>query len=523
MLAAVLTAVGVVLGASAVPPPGQPLDVAVVDESGFPTVVVDVVVPAPLSAVEITADMVSVDGIAVDSLERVDPTTTAVALVVDDRPTIDDVTVEGEQGAAVELARNLDEGAQFALFTPSGLRSALTADRNATIARIAGITAGAPDVVPLPELLLDAATTLSESRLPDRHLVVVLGGDVSLDDAQLPALRSTLSESGTRVHAVAPNGPGALADLAAASGGLVPATTEPVAAMDRITSAIDDRYRAVATVAAPGGHQVAVEVEGNRFTAPIDVAPPAPATPTPAPPASAPASSPPSAATATTVERTDAPVATTQPAAEEPLETPAPASEAAGDGGSSIVVPAVLAILVLAAGGAGAFVLLRRRHTGQPAIAAADHPADTPAPVTLDTPEPAPEPRVVPPPEAPWAVVVVPPPPAAPAAVLGPPLEPQREPEPQPAATLPPAPVPGPPPILTPAAAEVRSEPEPPEPQLETPAAIVLPPPLVAPAPVPDQLVTPQPEPGCRRSSRSPQSKRHPSPGDERPVAGRRH
>ena len=43
--------------------------------------------------------------------------------------------------------------------------------------------------------------------------------------------------------------------------------------MDRITSAIDDRYRAVATVAAPGGHEVAVEVEGNRFTAPIDVAP----------------------------------------------------------------------------------------------------------------------------------------------------------------------------------------------------------------------------------------------------------
>ena len=451
MLVAALTAIGVALGVAAVPPPGEPLDIAVVDESGFPTVVVDVVVPAPWSTVEITADMVSVDGVAVNSLERVDPTTTALALVIDDRPTIDDLTVEAEQGASVELARNLGEGAQVALFTPSGLRSALTADRGATIARISGIIAGAPDVVPLPELLLDAATTLAESTLPDRHLVVVLGGELSLDDAQLTALRSSLSSSGTRVHAVAPNGPGPLADLAAATGGLAPATTEAVAAMDRITSAIDDRYRAVATVAAPGGHEVAVEVEGNRFTAPIDVAPAAPAT---TPPATAPASPPPRAsATATTFERT--PVATTELAVDEPLATSAPA-EAAGDDGSSLVLPAILAILVLAV--AGAFVLVLRRRSGQAASAVspravmpASAPDDTAEAAPAMVPEPAPEtscavtPSVgaeaVPEPEAqpetrpeiPPGLVVLPPPRVVLTAV------PDQQPKPEPAAATVPA------------------------------------------------------------------------------------
>ena len=58
--------------------------------------------------------------------------------------------VEDAQGASVELVRNVGTGTKIALSTPSGLQSALTSDRRANIARIAGITAGAPDVVPLP-------------------------------------------------------------------------------------------------------------------------------------------------------------------------------------------------------------------------------------------------------------------------------------------------------------------------------------------------------------------------------------
>ena len=87
----------------------------------------------------------------------VDPAGIVVSLVIDDGPTVAPDVVEDAQGASVELVRNVGEGTQIALATPSGMQSALTADRRANIARIAGITAGAPDVVPLPELVLDAA------------------------------------------------------------------------------------------------------------------------------------------------------------------------------------------------------------------------------------------------------------------------------------------------------------------------------------------------------------------------------
>ena len=94
----------------------------------------------------------------------VDPSGIAVSLVIDDGPTTDPRRSSTRQGAAVELVRNIGEGTQIALSTPSGLQTAPTTDRDANIARIAGITAGAPDVVPLPGLVLDAATRLARAR-----------------------------------------------------------------------------------------------------------------------------------------------------------------------------------------------------------------------------------------------------------------------------------------------------------------------------------------------------------------------
>ena len=173
-----LTAASAFVAAAVVAPPGQPLNVVVVDDSAFPRVVLDVMVPAQSAAVDVTTAMVSVDGVPVESVSGIDPTSTAVAIVVDDRPEVDPQSVGAAQGAALELAVNAPAGLQLAVYTPSGLQSALTADRNAATARISGITAGAPDVVPIDEAIADAAGELGSSPLPDRHLLVSLGAPV---------------------------------------------------------------------------------------------------------------------------------------------------------------------------------------------------------------------------------------------------------------------------------------------------------------------------------------------------------
>ena len=70
----------------------------------FPRVVLDVMVPAQSAAADVTTAMVSVDGVPVESLSGIDPATTAVAVVVDDRPEVDAASVGNAQGAALELA-----------------------------------------------------------------------------------------------------------------------------------------------------------------------------------------------------------------------------------------------------------------------------------------------------------------------------------------------------------------------------------------------------------------------------------
>ena len=284
-----LTAASAFVAAALVAPPGQPLDVVVVDDSQFPRVVLDVMVPAQSAAADVTTAMVSVDGVPVESLSGIDPATTAVAVVVDDRPEVDAASVGNAQGAALELAVNAPEGMQLAVYTPSGLQSALTADRNAAIARISGITAGAPDVVPIEEAITEAAEELGDSPLPDRHLLVSLGAPVTLDASQQADLTAALDRADARLHLLTPGAAPELASVAVASGGLAPATTELLAAADRVLAAIRDRYRAVTTVSGPGSHEVALQVDGTRYTAPVNMAaPPPPPPPTSPPPTAAP-------------------------------------------------------------------------------------------------------------------------------------------------------------------------------------------------------------------------------------------
>ena len=150
----------------------------------------------------------------------------------------------------------------------------MTADRNAAIARFSGITAGAPDVVPIDEAIAAAAEELAAARCRTA-ISWCRSGPRCTPDAARGRTDCGVGQSGNaRFHLITPGAAAELANVAVASGGLAPATTELVAAADRMLGAITDRFRAVTTVSGPGSHQVALEVGGTRYTAPIDVAPP---------------------------------------------------------------------------------------------------------------------------------------------------------------------------------------------------------------------------------------------------------
>jgi len=99
-------------------PPGIPLDADVFDASALPAVVFDVVAPRDFAAVPLTTAMLRLDGGTVTSVDKVDPTTVAVSLVIDDSPTMTNQAVQDGQGASVELVRNTGDGTQISLSTP---------------------------------------------------------------------------------------------------------------------------------------------------------------------------------------------------------------------------------------------------------------------------------------------------------------------------------------------------------------------------------------------------------------------
>ncbi|MGH9271386.1 MAG: hypothetical protein ACRDZ2_08930, partial [Ilumatobacteraceae bacterium] len=264
--------VAALVSASPVPPDQEPLRVAVVDATSFPTFTFDVTTPMPLAATELTASMLFVGGLPVVSLTSIDPTTTAVALVVDDRSEVDEATVADEQAASVDLARNLVDGVELAVLTASGLRSALSVDDTTAIEPVGSIVAGAPGVVAVSDAVVEAANTLANSSRVDRHLVVLLGADLALEPAELAAVAELVESVGVRIHVVAPEvEPGALADVARASGGGAVVDGSHVAGVDDVSAAVGDRYRAVATVGVSGPQEVVLDTGGQRFTTSIDV------------------------------------------------------------------------------------------------------------------------------------------------------------------------------------------------------------------------------------------------------------
>lgn len=396
------------------PSPDQEIELLVVDTSAYPTVVVDLIVPPQHSAIDITETMVDVDGAPVESVAPVDPNDVAVALVIDDRPAIEAEAIASQQSGAVELARNTGDGTAIAVATPSGMQTTFTTDRAATIARVSGITAGAPDVTPLPDLILDSTALLASDDRTDRHLVLMLAATPQLSGSQFQQLAEALAMSRARLHVIAPPGVDVspLDGLADLTGGSAPDVAETVAGADAVTMSIVNRYRITATVDGPGPHEFGLDVDGQRLASSVGINVATPPT-TPAPTTAAPSTGPPStaapgtsattAATATSAVGTidqalpapNTPVASTTPAGS---ATPAVAPSRTADAisGSSPVTLITAAIIVLAAGALALYVLWQqRRRQGakvpspvvrSPAVGSTTLPA--PSPTALPEPTP---------------------------------------------------------------------------------------------------------------------------------------
>jgi hypothetical protein len=267
--------------ARAEPPPAEPLDAHVVDVAPYPTVLIDLVVPWQFATADIDPAMIELEDATIESVARVDAVTNVVGLVIDDGPDVPTEVVYSAQAASIELVRNLGDGTAIALSTPSGMQTTPTTDRGANIARIAGITAGAPDVVPLHRLVLDAAERLAATRTwPERHLVLVLGRPIN-ERPTLRALADIAGRADLRIHVIADPGidTGDAADLAENTGGVASRGKAMLAEVDQVTAAIANRVRVRATVTDPGPHELVLTLDGARFAAEIDVSP-SPITPT---------------------------------------------------------------------------------------------------------------------------------------------------------------------------------------------------------------------------------------------------
>ncbi len=338
-------------------PVGTPLDADVFDASHLPSLVFDVVAPHDFAAVDLTPAMFTVQGGTVHSVAKVDPATVAVSLVIDDSPSMSDQAVQAGQGASVELIRNVGPGTQVSLSTPSGLLTALTTDQAASIARISGIVAGSPDVIKLPDLVVNAAQRLAAAPVADRHLVVALGTTFP-DGPQLQALRDVIIAAGIRLDVVASSGldTGPIAELATASGGMSPVLPQPVGEMDAVTQAIRDRYHVSASVDGPGPHDVALNVGGQTFSATLEIPVPAAPASTSAPTSTAPAGSVAPALTPTSVAVTNPAAATLAPA----TSTPTSESGSSGMGRGARILIALL-LLAVAIAAWTTWIVLRRR------------------------------------------------------------------------------------------------------------------------------------------------------------------
>jgi hypothetical protein len=351
------------------PPPTEPLAATVIDVAPYPRVVIDVVVPWQFRTADIEPSMIELEDATIDAVVPVDPTISVVGLVIDDGPTVHEDVVQAAQGASVDLVRNLGVGTAIALSTPSGMQTTPTTDQGANIARIAGMTAGAPDVVPLHRLVVDAAERLADEAWPDRHLVLVLGRPIS-EAPTLRALADIAAEADMRLHVIADPGidTGTAARLAERTGGVASSGETMLAEVDQVTAAIADRVRVAATVSGTGPHELVLTLDGTRFVTEVNITAPSTASPS-------------STTTPGTVAAGAVPLPTTD--ASPPGTRPTgPVSTAASVSGADRTMPLlIVAALAIAAMVTGGLRMRARRRAAKPP----EIPARRPRPATRVT------------------------------------------------------------------------------------------------------------------------------------------
>jgi hypothetical protein len=267
------------LAPSAPPPPEEPLVAEVVDVAPYPTVLVDVVIPWQFATADIEPSMLELEDATIESVAPVDPNLSVVSLVIDDGPRVPTRVVYQAQAASLDLIRTLGNETAIALSTPSGMQTRPQTHSGANISRVAGIAAGAPDIVPLHRLVVDAARRLAGYAWPDRHLVLVIGQPIN-EAPTLRALEQIAAESDVRLHVIAHPSieTGEAARLALKTGGVASSGGEMQAEIDNVTDAIAHRVRVTATVDGPGRRQLALTLDGTRFRADVDVVAPPSAT-----------------------------------------------------------------------------------------------------------------------------------------------------------------------------------------------------------------------------------------------------
>lgn len=284
-LLAALTATGVT-SSMASAGVDEPLEVVAVDVSAFPTVVIDVALPAWESVEQVGPEAFTVTGGDGLLVERLDPAGLTVAFVVDNGAHVPLATLAAHQGAAIELIRNLPQGVTVALGTTSGPVLAPTDDRSSVMAAVSRLdTAGELDAATLGPAVIHAAAMLEVADDSRRQLIVLTGDGIDVTAPEATAIGLSLDRAlaAMRVVAVGDDVGPNLASAAVDSGGLAVGIGEAggavVRAIDVLTTTLTDQYRLTVTLTAPGPLTVRLTVSGRVYETTVpDPSPPAAAT-----------------------------------------------------------------------------------------------------------------------------------------------------------------------------------------------------------------------------------------------------
>ena len=332
---AAVTAASTVASASPTP---EPLEVLAIDVRAFPQITVDIAVPERERARDLPVEAFSLPGLTDVSVEELDPADLTLAVVLDDGPEVRTAGLAFQQGSATELMRNISPDVEVMIHATSGIATEPTVDREAAIAAI-GSTSPRSTSGTLTGAIADAAQRLETVTDGRRQLVVMTGEASDIPGDGMTSLLASLDRANAAMRvvsmgdAVGPN----LMQTANDSGGAAAAvgwgSNAALRAVDVLTTTFAEQYRLQGTMPAPGPVTVRLTVDGRSYetTIPGVGVPPTTSTTAATP------------TTATTVAVATVPAT----AAASPTMGPG-GPTSSGDGSSTPVVEASLAIAALA-------------------------------------------------------------------------------------------------------------------------------------------------------------------------------